>query len=104
MLDRQPVYHIVKIGRMVASAVPGQPQYAPRLLAVHPLCPMALQHRDAWKLQHYRTIESWASIAGAEYRNAVCNVCDSAVQLLIFNIVSQLHCAFVKKLLLTIPA
>ena len=76
---------------MAGAVTPAVPQYASRLLAVHPLCPMPLQHRDSWRLYNYKTVDSWTSAAGAEYRIAVCTLCDTAVQLLVLDIVSAPH-------------
>ena len=75
---------------VMSASSPKTLQYASRLLAVHPLCPMAVQHRHSWTLQNYKTSQSWYHSAGAEYRTATCSLCDTPVQLLVFDVVRRL--------------
>lgn len=53
---------------------------------------MAVQHRQSWTLENYKTSQSWSHSAGAEYRTATCSLCDTPVQLLVFDVVSASCC------------
>ena len=59
-----------------------------RLVALHPGCPLSLNHDGAWKLQSYHTEAVLSSSADTELCKAKCSRCGAAVSMLMFDTVS----------------
>lgn len=73
---------------MAAAAATSTRSHASRLLAVHPLCPMVLQHNKSWNLANYKTVSSSSSVTGAELNTATSTICGASVQLHVIHTVS----------------